>query len=205
MIDKETLEQYAIQGGTGWLKKVGLSDRFSKTERMVAKYLPRKYAITLPAILRFDGISVDWIIATMEAGAFTLPAQDWRKVLRNAMTKRLRANRVALSTPSFKTHVAMLLEYQAEGGKLSIKEELTNHARKVLLHPRASFQEQMTAKLFLSLCHETESYALTKSFHWLKMVLAAEEHSPLMGSQCYKKEDAAMKAAIIQALLTVDV
>lgn len=204
MIDKDVLKQHAIHGGTSWLKRVGLSDSLSKTERMVCKYLPRKNPITLHTILRFDGISVDWLVAIIAAGGLTLPGQDWRKVLRIALAKRLKANKVALYRPPFDKIVDTLLEYQLEGGKLAVRDKMVDRARVVYLHPAATPLEAMIAQLIFSICHEHERKALTEPFHWLKMVLAREEQFSAMGVQCYKKEDAAMKAAIILALVSVD-
>lgn len=198
----DKLDQIVIPGGSGWLKRQGLTARAPKMERMVCKYLPLKNPIGVNHILRFDGISVDWLVAIIEAGGLTLPGQDWRKILRKTLAKRIKVNKADLFIPPFDAVADTVQEYQLEGGKLSLRESLKERARKVIFHHQSTDHQVAVAKFIMSLCHENENKALTQSFHWLKMALAMRDKHAGMAIQVYKKEDAAMKAALIQTILT---
>ena len=194
------LMTHVLRGGGSWLKQEGITGRMPKEHRWVAKFIPRKLPATLWKLLKWPGLTADWYATVLEHGNLVSPEQDWTAILRKALAMRLKANREALHIPGFEKHLATLLDYQLKGGTLEVRDDLRYLAKKVALHPRATSQQYCMARLVLALCHSNEAVALTRPFHWLKMVLTHTEQHPLMGFQCYQKEDAAMKAAIIQLL-----
>ena len=200
----DKLEQIVIPGGSSWLKRQGLTARAPKMERMVCRFLPIKNPIGINHILRFDGISTDWLVAIIEARGLVLPGQDWRNILRKTLAKRIKANRAELFPAPFDTVADTIVEYQLEGGKLSLRESLKDRARKVIFHQHSTSYQAAAARFVMSLCHENENKALTQSFHWLKMVLTMKEELAGLAVQVYKKEDAAMKAALIHTILTTE-